>query len=80
MVMPASNILSEKNFSAMKSSKTCLRSSTNDNRLQHLMMSHIHWDISSDLDMIKLCNLFVAYEEYRHNIFGKFIYEDLIQI
>ena len=80
MVMPANNVLSERNFSAMKRVKNCLRSSMNDNRLQHLMMSHMHRDISSDLDMIKQCNLFVDYEESRHIMFGEFIYEDLIQI
>ena len=57
--MPATNASSERSFSALKGVKTCLRSSTTDHRLNHLLMLHVHQDKVDDMDMIIVANDFV---------------------
>ena len=42
LVMPATNAISERSFSAMKRVKTYLRSTTTDSRMNHLMVLHVH--------------------------------------
>ena len=42
LVMPATNAVSERSFSALKRVKTYLRSTTGKGRLNHLMLLHVH--------------------------------------
>ena len=42
LVMPATNAISERSFSALKRVKTYLRSTTTDSRMNHLMVLHVH--------------------------------------
>ena len=42
LVMPATNAVSERSFSALKRVKTYLRSNTGEVRLNHLMLLHVH--------------------------------------
>ena len=44
LVMPVTNAVSERSFSALNWVKTYLRSTTGDSRLNHLMMLHVHKD------------------------------------
>ena len=41
LVMPATNSISERSFSAMNRVKTYLRSTTTDDRMSHLMVLHV---------------------------------------
>ena len=44
IVSPATNAVSERRFSALKRLKSYLRSTTGDNRFNHLMVLHVHQD------------------------------------
>ena len=55
-VMPATNAISERSFSAMKRVKTYLRSTTTDKRMNHLMMLHVHKERVDNTSMIDVAN------------------------
>ena len=44
LVMPATNAISERSFSALKEVKTYLRTTMTQRRLNHLMLLHVHKD------------------------------------
>ena len=56
-IMPATNAVSERSFSALKWDKTYLCSTAGDSRLNHLMMLHVHKDKT---DALTLEDLHVA--------------------
>ena len=60
LVMPATNAVSERSFSALKRIKTYLRSTTTANRMNNLMVLHIHKNITDSLDLNKAGNEFVS--------------------
>ena len=41
-------------------------------RLNHLMILHIHKELTDNIDMLKAANDFVAGSEHRLTIFGEF--------
>ena len=55
MVMPATNAVSERSFSALKRIKSYLRSTTSNNRL---MVLHVHKDKLDKLDLVKVAKVF----------------------
>ena len=63
LVMPATNAVSERSFSALKRVKTYLRSTTGDSRLNHLMMLHVHKDRTDALTLVDVANEFVGEKE-----------------
>ena len=58
LVIPATNAVSERSFSALKWVKTYLRSTTGDSRLNHLMMLHVHKDRADALTLVDIANDF----------------------
>ena len=58
LVMPATNAVSERSFSALKRVKTYLRSTTGESRLNHLMLLHVHKELADGMDMVEVANLF----------------------
>ena len=72
LVLPATNASSERSFSALRRVKTYLRGTMKQSRLNHLMLLHVHKDLSDDLDLTACANDFVSANEHRFNIFGKF--------
>ncbi len=72
LIMPATNASSERSFSALCRVKTYLRSTMRQERLNHLMILHVHRDITDNLDMISVANEFVIDSEHRMQIFGTF--------
>ena len=60
LVMPATNAVSERSFSALKRVKTYLRSTTGEARLNHLMLLHVHKELADGIDMVEVANLFVG--------------------
>ena len=72
LVMPATNATSERSFSALKRVKTFLRSSMKQARLNHLMLLHVHKDLTDGLDLLSCANDFVSGSDHRQQIFGKF--------
>ena len=56
LVMPATNATSECSFSTLKRVKTFLRSSMKQTRLNHLMLLHVHKEMTDALDLIFCAN------------------------
>ena len=58
LVMPATNAVSERSFSALKRVKTYLRATTTNKRLNHLMLLHIHKEKTDSLNLVDVANFF----------------------
>ena len=69
--MPASNATSERSFSALRRVKTYLRSTMGQQRLNNLMVLHVHKDMTDAIDLQKLATDFIGDSEHRLKIFGK---------
>ena len=75
LVMPATNTISERSFSALRSI-SYLRFTMNQDRLTHLMTLHIHKELTDKLDLITVANDFVAGDTHRLTVFGTFTSKD----
>lgn len=75
--MPATNAISERSFSALRLVKTYLRSTMNQDRLNHLMLLYVHKHLTDNLDLISIANDFVSKSEHRLTSFGRFQHGDL---
>lgn len=71
-VMPATNATSERSFSALRRVKCYLRTTMTQNRLNSLMLLHVHKDRTDALDLHGVVNDFVSVRERRHSVFGKY--------
>ena len=72
LVMPATNAVSERSFGALRRVKTYLRSTMKQTRLNHLMILHVHKDITDSLNLNDIGNEFVRCSEHRLSVFGHF--------
>ena len=72
LVMPATNASSERSFSALQRVKTYLRTTMTQERLNYLMIIHVHKERTDALDMKTLLNEFVDKSVHRTRIFAKF--------
>ena len=72
LVMPATNAVSERSFSALRRVKTYLRSTMKQTRLNHLMILHVHKDITDSLNLNDIGNEFVRCSKHRLSVFGHF--------
>ena len=70
--MPATNSTSERSFSAMRRVKSYLRSTMSQERLNSLMILHVHKDQTDALDLHSVGNEFLSRSERRLHVFGKF--------
>ena len=77
LVMPATNVVSERSFSALKRVKTYLLSTTGEGRLNHLMLLQVHKELADGIDMLEVTNLLVGDNQRRKQMFGKFSKNDL---
>ena len=71
-VKPATNSTSERSFSAMRRLKTYLRSKMTQERLNQLMILHIHKELTDTLTMKEIANEFISKNGRRVHIFGNF--------
>ena len=78
IVMPATNTISERSFSALKRLKNYMRSTTSQERLNHLLALHTHKDYIDSLELIAVANEFVSFSENRIQIFGNVTEDDNI--
>ena len=69
LVMPATNALSERSFSALKRVKTSLRSTTTDSRLNNILTLHVHKEELDSLNISKVADEFISLGE-RNLIFA----------
>ena len=72
LVMPSTNAVSERTFSAMRRLKTYLRSTMAQSRLNHLMILNIYQEDVDSLDIDTIANEFIRGSEHRLRQFGKF--------
>ena len=72
LVMPATNATSERSFSALRRVKTYLRSTMGQERLNSLMLLHVHNERTDLLNLKQVANEFVMESEHRLRMFGKF--------
>ena len=77
LVMPATNAESEQTFSAMKRIKTYMRATTSDNRLNHLMVMHVHREELDRMDHVRMASEFVLMNSEIKVVFGTFSKMDL---
>ena len=70
LVMPATNATSERSFSALRRVKTYLRTTMTQQRLNHLMVLHVHKTSTDGLDLMSVAREFVAGREGRLRMFG----------
>ena len=77
LVLPATNATSEWTFSAMRRVKSYMRSTISQERLNHLMVLHVHKPFTESLDLVQIANSFVT-NEHRLTVFGKFCNNDFI--
>ena len=72
IVVPSTNAVGERSFSAMRRVKTYLRSTMGQQRLNHLLLLHVHKNYTDDLNLAAIAYRFVELSSYRLEIFGKF--------
>ena len=72
LVMPATNSTSERSFSALRRVKSYLRATMTQERLNHLMLIHVHKEQTDMLDLKAVINNFIGDSSYRSGIFAKF--------
>ena len=70
LVIPATNAESERTFSTVRRIKTYLRSTMSQQRLNHLMLLHIHKSLTDDLNLVDVANDFIAGHDHRKHVFG----------
>ena len=63
LVMPATNALSERSFSALKRVKTSLRSTATDSRLNNILTFHVHKEELDSLNISKVADEFISLGE-----------------
>ena len=71
LVMPVTNSPSERLFSTLQRIKTYLRSTMRQDRLNDLMILHVHKDKTDEMNFQFVARDFY-FREYRQNIFGQF--------
>ena len=72
MVMPATNATSERSFSALRRVKNYLRATMTQERLNNLLILHVHKERTDSLDLKEVANDFISNSEHRTGIFGHF--------
>ena len=72
LVLPATNATSERSFSAMRRVKSHLRSTMGQERLNNLMVLHVHKEYTDKIVLIDVANEFISKCPRRQSVFGKF--------
>lgn len=72
LVLPATNATSERSFSALRRVKTYMRSTMSQERLNNLMVLHVHKEHCDRLELERVANEFVSGREGRMRMFGSF--------
>ena len=72
LVMPATNAISERSFSALRKIKSYLRTTMSQQRLNNLMVLFIHRDSLDEMDLEEVANEFISVKDTILKIFAKF--------
>lgn len=69
-VLPANTASAERSFTSLRRHKTYLRSLMTARRLNHVLLLHIHKDITETLDLHCIAKEFVCRNDRRKSVFG----------
>ena len=72
LVMPATNATSERSFSALRRIKDYLRATMKQERLNHLLVLHVHKELTDSFDLKDIASDFISGSDHRINVFGSF--------
>ena len=72
LVLPSTNAVSERSFSAMRRLKSYLRTTMKQERLNHLLLLHVHKEHTDSLSCVDVASSFVGDSEHRLSVFGRF--------
>ena len=72
LILSSTKAMSERSFSAMRRLKTYLRAAMKQERLNHLLLLHVHKDRMENLSCIEVAKSFVGDSEHRLSVFGQF--------
>ena len=72
IIMPATNATSERSFSALRRVKNYLRTTMLQQRLNNLLVLHVHKECTDHLDLRSIATEFIGDSEHRLRIYGKF--------
>ena len=72
LVMPATNALSERSFSALRRIKCWLRTTSKQVRLNNCMTLHVHKTKTDSLPLSTIANEFIQRNSSRMHLFGQF--------
>ena len=72
LLCPASSCEAEGNFSSLRRLKTWLRKNMTQERLNSVIVCHLHQDILDNLDIQKIANDFIGRSDIRKSMFGNF--------
>ncbi|CAF1930954.1 unnamed protein product [Rotaria magnacalcarata] len=70
LTVPVTTATAERSFSAMNRIKTYLRSSMTQQRLNHVIIPHIHKERLDELDLNSICSTFISRNQSRKCFFG----------
>ena len=72
-LIPSTNAVSERSFSAMKLIKSNIHASTTDNRLNNLLVLYIQKDLTDNINLKLVAEEYVNSNSSRRTMFGTFI-------
>ncbi len=72
LVMPATNATSERSFGALRRVKSYLRATMLQERLNYLMLLHVHKERTDAICLKTVVNDFIEDSIHRSNIFGNY--------
>ena len=72
LTVPVTTATSERSFSALRRIKTYLCSTMSDERLNNVMLLHVHKNFCDDLDLLKVAKSFISANSRRQGYFGHF--------
>ena len=73
LTVPVTTCTAERSFSALRRVKTYLRSSMTEERLNNVLLLHVHKEEAGNLDLKEIACMFVAANERRTSFFGHFL-------
>ena len=69
-VIPATTATAERSFSSLQRVKTYLRNTMTTQRLNHMMILHVHKHLTNLLDLHRVATEFVSHNQRRQHCFG----------
>ena len=73
LTVPVTTCTAERSFSALRRVKTYLRSSVTEERLNNVLLLHVHREEAANRDLKEIAYMFVAANERRTSFFGQFL-------